>query len=255
MQKKMTKYYAVHVGRQCGVLFDWPTCQESVSGFPRARFKSFLSMEEAQNWLKAQDMSSASVAPSTTAIPSTAPSSIPASLPTPAPTLPLLQPVEPTPQPIASIIPSQAAVTLPATAPSPVPVPVASIKPKRPAENSIDAIDPLEVGLSSEQISAFRAVVREGKSIFLTGCAGTGKSFLLRKIIEALPPQSTFCTASTGVAAAALPRGTSSVYFSDCLFVHCELILIHHCMLQPFTTGGVVPPAAIATATSCLTIN
>ena len=54
-----------------------------------------------------------------------------------------------------------------------------------------------EAGLSAEQRDAV-AVVRGGGSLFLTGGAGTGKTFLLRKIIKVLPPESTFATASTG---------------------------------------------------------
>ncbi|NXF32368.1 PIF1 helicase, partial [Nyctibius bracteatus] len=54
--------------------------------------------------------------------------------------------------------------------------------------------------LSVEQ-EAVLGAVRSGKSIFFTGCAGTGKSFLLKKIVGSLPPKSTYATASTGVAA------------------------------------------------------
>ena len=54
-----------------------------------------------------------------------------------------------------------------------------------------------EAGLSAEQRDAV-AVVRGGGSLFLTGGAGTGKSFLLRKIIKIMSPESTFATASTG---------------------------------------------------------
>lgn len=37
--------------------------------------------------------------------------------------------------------------------------------------------------------------------MFFTGAAGSGKSFLLRKIISAFPPDNLVVTASTGVAA------------------------------------------------------
>ncbi|KAL7292091.1 hypothetical protein TKK_0014365 [Trichogramma kaykai] len=54
--------------------------------------------------------------------------------------------------------------------------------------------------MTSEQSQVLEYVLN-GKSIFFTGSAGTGKSFLLRKIIAALPPDVTIATASTGVAA------------------------------------------------------
>lgn len=54
--------------------------------------------------------------------------------------------------------------------------------------------------VTEEQNRILDAVLR-GKNIFFTGSAGTGKSFLLRKIIAALPPDVTIATASTGVAA------------------------------------------------------
>ncbi|XP_035189161.1 ATP-dependent DNA helicase PIF1 [Oxyura jamaicensis] len=56
------------------------------------------------------------------------------------------------------------------------------------------------VRLSAEQ-EAVLGAVRSGKGVFFTGCAGTGKSFLLKKIVGSLPPNSTYATASTGVAA------------------------------------------------------
>ena len=44
-------------------------------------------------------------------------------------------------------------------------------------------------------------LVTKGHSVFFTGSAGTGKSFLLKRLVSMLPPESTFATASTGAAA------------------------------------------------------
>ncbi|XP_075040101.1 ATP-dependent DNA helicase PIF1 [Mixophyes fleayi] len=59
---------------------------------------------------------------------------------------------------------------------------------------------PRQMQLSSEQ-SLILSTVLSGRNVFFTGSAGTGKSFLLKRIIGALPPKSTYATASTGVAA------------------------------------------------------
>jgi len=48
--------------------------------------------------------------------------------------------------------------------------------------------------------------------VFFTGCAGTGKSLLLRHILAALPAGATFATASTGLAACALGGTTLNAF-------------------------------------------
>ncbi|KAK0200720.1 PIF1-like helicase-domain-containing protein [Desarmillaria ectypa] len=63
------------------------------------------------------------------------------------------------------------------------------------------------VSLSAEQIRVLRMVVNEEQNVFFTGAAGTGKSLLLRAIINALrekyakDPDAVAVTASTGMAA------------------------------------------------------
>lgn len=47
-----TKYYAVRVGRSIGVFLTWAECQKQVTGFPGAVFKSFTTIEEAENFVK-----------------------------------------------------------------------------------------------------------------------------------------------------------------------------------------------------------
>lgn len=71
--------------------------------------------------------------------------------------------------------------------------------------------------LCEEQLEVLRACT-SGKSVFFTGSAGTGKSFLLRKIISALPPDGTMATASTGVAACLIGEPKPR-YLPLCLFL------------------------------------
>lgn len=54
--------------------------------------------------------------------------------------------------------------------------------------------------LTDEQHRVLSAVLHH-QSLFFTGSAGTGKSYLLKFIINRMPPESTFVTASTGIAA------------------------------------------------------
>ncbi|XP_011858766.1 PREDICTED: ATP-dependent DNA helicase PIF1 [Vollenhovia emeryi] len=71
--------------------------------------------------------------------------------------------------------------------------------PKVPAAKKLYE-NPTAGELTEEQARVLNAVL-SGKNLFFTGSAGTGKSYLLRKIITALPPDVTMATASTGVAA------------------------------------------------------
>ncbi|GFS13168.1 ATP-dependent DNA helicase PIF1 [Elysia marginata] len=70
---------------------------------------------------------------------------------------------------------------------------------------SVNGVSPSRVVIKQLQLTAEQnrviETVKRGKSIFFTGSAGTGKSFLLKRIIGALPPNHTFATASTGAAA------------------------------------------------------
>ncbi|XP_023226143.1 ATP-dependent DNA helicase PIF1-like isoform X2 [Centruroides sculpturatus] len=54
--------------------------------------------------------------------------------------------------------------------------------------------------LTAEQKNVLNAIL-SGQNVFFTGSAGTGKSYLLKRIVGVLPPDTTFATASTGVAA------------------------------------------------------
>lgn len=47
------KFYAYSVNGKIGITDNWPECQSLVSGKDNAKYKSFLSKEEAELWLKA----------------------------------------------------------------------------------------------------------------------------------------------------------------------------------------------------------
>ncbi|KAF5391863.1 hypothetical protein D9757_001833 [Collybiopsis confluens] len=73
--------------------------------------------------------------------------------------------------------------------------------------NYDSSTDPTHVALNAEQTRVLRMVIDEGKNVFFTGAAGTGKSLLLRAIIRALRTKffkstdAVAITASTGMAA------------------------------------------------------
>ncbi|RVE49816.1 hypothetical protein evm_005546 [Chilo suppressalis] len=73
---------------------------------------------------------------------------------------------------------------------------------KGPVPKKLYSPSPLTAisSLNTEQQRVLEACL-SGKNIFFTGSAGTGKSFLLKRIVAALPPEVTVATASTGVAA------------------------------------------------------
>jgi energy-coupling factor transporter ATP-binding protein EcfA2 len=101
------------------------------------------------------------------------------------------RPPAPAPRPAASA--ASAAARLPVW-----PVPSVVAPPSAPAGAVVTPA--LLASLSNEQRRVLE-VVRQGKSVFFTGCAGTGKSYLLKAIVAVLPEQTTHLTALTGVAA------------------------------------------------------
>ncbi|XP_057344873.1 ATP-dependent DNA helicase PIF1 isoform X2 [Manis pentadactyla] len=77
---------------------------------------------------------------------------------------------------------------------------IAGEAPKWPLPVKKLSLPPTKPRLSQEQAAVLRTVLK-GQSIFFTGSAGTGKSYLLKRILGSLPPTGTVATASTGVAA------------------------------------------------------
>ncbi len=62
-----------------------------------------------------------------------------------------------------------------------------------------DIVDPIE-GLDEEQKAAFDLVINSNRNVFITGKAGTGKSYLLRMLVKSITKK-TVVLAPTGIAA------------------------------------------------------
>ena len=52
MAKSKKKFYVVFKGRKVGIFKTWKECESQVFGFQGAQYKSFLTLEEAQNALQ-----------------------------------------------------------------------------------------------------------------------------------------------------------------------------------------------------------
>lgn len=51
MSRTKRKYYAVKAGRKTGIFQTWGECKKQVDGYSRAIFKSFSTMEKAEEYL------------------------------------------------------------------------------------------------------------------------------------------------------------------------------------------------------------
>lgn len=54
------KCYAVKKGRKPGIYYSWAQCQAQINGYPRAQFKGFSTIAEAEQWLSGQENTSGS---------------------------------------------------------------------------------------------------------------------------------------------------------------------------------------------------
>ena len=87
-----------------------------------------------------------------------------------------------------------------------------------PVRRRLSSLSSFQMNLIPEQMTVINAI-RAGKSVFFTGSARTGKSYLLKRLITMLPSQSTSISASTGAAACHIGGTTLHVCVCACACV------------------------------------
>ena len=93
----------------------------------------------------------------------------------------------------------------------------------------LNCLSSFQTNFTAEQMTVLNAV-KSGRSVFFTGSAGTGKSYLLKRLITMLPPQSTFVTASTGAAACHIGGTTLHAFagmFTFSLLLNLTFVILH----------------------------
>ena len=94
-----------------------------------------------------------------------------------------------------------------------------------PVRRRLSSLSSFQMNLIPEQMTVINAI-RAGKSVFFTGSARTGKSYLLKRLITMLPPQSTLVTASAGAAACHI--GGTTLHVCVCMRV-CVCVCVCVC--------------------------
>ena len=191
----MSKFYAVHSATAVGVFGSWPEAQQYVHRVKGAVHRSFRTVEEATEWLMQR-------------APVGAPPPAQADEDAPAPSAP----------PASELVRHLSEEKEEEKHPRPVrdSPPEARKRNKREKADLglgayfLDRVRRLDPGpprgveqLSKEQEAVVRACLA-GHNVCIVGEAGTGKSYLLRELMERLQAKHRFrgvyCTASTGIA-------------------------------------------------------
>ena len=233
-KRKRVQFYAVVRGRVPGIYTSWRECESQVSGFSSALFKSFPTMEEADHYIMENTASSGVTNPAKRQkAQQTEQKYLPYFIDKSGDpeTRAILQQALPiVPKYVDSVSNSPAPVNaehnFPTVSLAPISINLISDSEEESTEEIIDqqpaevpdkkisatesetalplGADPLIFTygkLGGDQRKVYDAVVACKESVFFTGSAGTGKSFLLKVIVNALGSSGLFITASTGIAA------------------------------------------------------